>query len=128
MKRFPYLMLLKIACVAINGCVLYPVAAIAQDPSARSTWYVFMDGKQVWGTSHVQVTPQSDGKVSYVNRTRLLTELLGTPQEMTSRSSVIVGPDLAPLQIDSEITQASGSIRAFIARSVAGRSSFCAPC
>lgn len=111
MKRFRQLTMTASVCAAIALSTMLTSSAHAQDAAERNTWYVFMDGDQPWGTSHIRVTPLPDGEVAYLTSTRLLTELLGMTQEMTTFSSVSVDPDLAPLWIETNVVQLSGSLR-----------------
>jgi len=83
----------------------------AEPDGPRETWHVFKDGEIVWGTQHVRVESLPEGRRSFVIRTRMLTELLGTKQEMTTQSEVLVGPDLAPLRLMTETVQMSGASR-----------------
>jgi len=86
--------------------------AVAAEPGApRDTWYVFKDGKVVWGTQHVRVESLPEGRRAFTIRTRMLTELFGTKQETTLRTELVIGPDLAPVSLKTDAAQLSGTSR-----------------
>lgn len=103
--------------VALSLCAIVTLfgastcAASRRDTVARETWYVLVEGDRAWGTTRVQREPLGDGRTSYLVDSRVLTELLGRPQEMTGHGRVVVGPNLAPLHAEYELTQLSGTVR-----------------
>ncbi len=100
----------RIACVLLIA-FFAGSGAPASPPAERDLWYSITDGELRFGSMNLTVRQLDDGHFEYHVTSQLKFELLGTPQEATSVTRLVVSPDLSPLHLESHSTTLSGETR-----------------
>ncbi len=77
--------------------------------TTTEAWYVQVHGDAPYGSEHVTSTRLDDGNVEYRINSRMLLNLLGTRQEITSTANYVVTPEFQPMSLRVESRKRSGS-------------------
>ncbi len=99
-----------IALVFVAG-MQHAQGAAPSPPRPRDVWYVYVAGDQHWGYEHVTVRRENDGTFCYEVKSRLLLDLLGQQQEMTSKAKYVLTADYVPVSIDVQNKTFAGASR-----------------
>ncbi len=83
----------------------------AGQPRPRDVWYVFVEGEQRYGYEHVTVRRQEGGTYRYEVESRLLLELLGQRQEITSKEACVVTANFEPVSLETDSATPAGARR-----------------